>query len=117
MNDLFKTIISEQLSSVEFVQDYLQLRFDGNTLTCYDWPIVVVNSIVYELSMDGYRDALCKFISHKIENVILIEDNYLEILFKNGNQIILSLKRNESNSNLPELAYFTSIDNKHVVLN
>src|SRR5580692_5452288 len=35
---MFESIIGEQLSSVEFVQDYVQLRFDGPTLTAFVWP-------------------------------------------------------------------------------
>jgi len=40
---LRKKLIGEQLSSVEFVQDYLQLHFDGRTITAYVWPKVFVN--------------------------------------------------------------------------
>jgi len=32
----FETLIGEQLSSVIFVQDYLQLDFDGQRMTFYD---------------------------------------------------------------------------------
>jgi hypothetical protein len=115
MYELMKPILNEQLSSVEFVQDYLQLHFDGNTLTCFEFPRVVLNSKVYELSTVGYRDALCKIISHKVENVSLIEESHLEIIFEQGDQLILNLKRNDFNSDLAEFAYFTSIDNKIVV--
>jgi len=31
-------LIGEQLSAVQFIQDYLQLHFDGQGLTCYIWP-------------------------------------------------------------------------------
>jgi hypothetical protein len=34
-DDALKQLIGEQLSSIEFVQDYLQLRFDGPCLTVY----------------------------------------------------------------------------------
>jgi hypothetical protein len=115
MYELMNPILNEQLSSIEFVQDYLQLHFDGNTLTCYEWPRVVLKSEVYELPTRGYRDALCKLISYKVENVSLIEESHLEVVFEQGDRLILNLKRNDSNSDLTEFAYFTSIDNKIVV--
>ncbi|MGH9891683.1 MAG: hypothetical protein ACREA0_06820 [bacterium] len=37
--ELLQVIIGEQLSSVEFVQDYVQLRFDGPTLTAITRPV------------------------------------------------------------------------------
>ncbi|MBK7808451.1 MAG: hypothetical protein IPJ51_19490 [Saprospiraceae bacterium] len=37
-------LINEQLSSVEFVQDYLQLHFDGRTITSYIWPIINIKN-------------------------------------------------------------------------
>ncbi len=115
MYDLLRTILNEQLSSVEFVQDYVQLRFDGNVLTCYKWPKVVINSKSYEYSTEGYRDALCKIISDKILDISIVDESHLEIQFENDHRIVLNLKRNESNNDFPELAVFTGIDNMIVV--
>ena len=34
------SMVGQELSAVEFVQDYLQLRFDGPVLTLFEWPDV-----------------------------------------------------------------------------
>src|SRR5690242_9135647 len=52
-------IHGSQLSSVEFVQDYVQLRFDGPCLTAITWPVVTVGQQRFRLETPGYRDALC----------------------------------------------------------
>ena len=40
-------LVGWQLSSVEFVQDYLQLHFDDKTITFYIWPAVLVGDKEY----------------------------------------------------------------------
>ena len=116
MKELFGSILGEQLSSVEFVQDYLQLHFDGSTLTCYSWPKILVDFNSYEIFDNGYRDAICKIIGCKIDKIYLNEKKSLSILFDKEYQIILNLFRDESNQDLPEFAYFTDTENNWFVL-
>lgn len=116
MENIFKSILGEQLSSVEFVQDYLQLHFDENTLTLYNWPYLHIDSKNYKIGNLGYRDKLCEIIGHRISDVLLIENKDLNLFFEGGQQIILSLIKNESNSNLHEFAYFVDSDGGWFVL-
>ena len=116
MSDLFKSIIGEQLSSVVFVQDYLQLHFDGNVLTCYSWPKIQILDVSFDFQDNGYRDALCAFISRIVNRVIFEENKKLELFFETGYSIMLDINRNEHNKSLPEFAYFTSIEGEWFVL-
>jgi len=109
-------IRNEQLSSVEFVQDYLQLRFDGNTLTCYMWPSVVIGNKSYNINDNGYRDLLCEMIAHEVSEILFKENEILMIYFDNGNGIRLNLIRNETNQDIPEFAYFQSSGEDWLVL-
>ena len=52
----FDILIGEQLSSVTFVMDYLQLDFDGNRLTCNVWPVVNVANNSYKYQQTEYRN-------------------------------------------------------------
>src|ERR1700686_1222650 len=52
-------IVGEQLSSVEFVQDYVQLHFDGPTITAFVWPTLNLGGNIMCFGDAGYRDALC----------------------------------------------------------
>jgi len=116
MENLFKAIIGEQLSSVEFVQDYLQLHFDGNTLAFYEWPEINLQTLRYQVGDMNYRNALCKLISHKIIKIDLLENDRVEFFFEEDSCIKLNLVRNESNSDLSEFLYFNGTDKEWFVL-
>ena len=116
MENLFKSIIGEQLSSVEFVQDYLQLHFDGNTLTLYSWPQVNLGSLTYKHGDIMYRNALCEIISHEVDRVVLLENTRVTFYFDDEYSITLNLVRNQSNSSLPEFLYFVDVNEGWFVL-
>ncbi len=116
MKELFNSILKEQLSSVEFVQDYLQLHFDGNTLICYTWPRVLVDAKDYGIDDEGYRDAICRIITHKLLRVSYIEKQNLSMCFDDKSEINLSLLRNELNIDIIEFAYFRGVNKEWFVL-
>ena len=80
--NLFSSLIGEQLSSVCFVQNYLQIDFDGYKLTTYTTPIIIADAlkiIVYE--QINYKNELCNFIAKRVSKVEYKEDEYVEIIF------------------------------------
>lgn len=91
MESPFNILIGEQLSSVIFVQNYLQLDFDGNRLTCFVWPEVVIGNEVYGFGQDQYRNQLCSLIATKVEKVIFLEAIKLQLVFESSSEVRLSL--------------------------
>ena len=95
MNELnaqpLNLIIGSELSSVEFVRDYIQLRFDGPSLTAITPPIIRSEENNYEWEMSGYCDVLRKCIGMTLHDasVLLGKEIYLE--FDNGVRITISL--------------------------
>jgi hypothetical protein len=80
-----------QLGAVVFVQDYLQLQFDGSTLTITTWPVVHRDGeVVY--GEPRYRDALCDCIAKVVEVADVVERDRLRIVFGDGSKLIISLK-------------------------
>jgi hypothetical protein len=70
-------LIGEQLSAVTFVQDYLQLQFDGPRLTVFSHPVVMLGDKTFHWGKPGFRDALCtisprKLLKHKLLMVIAL---------------------------------------------
>ena len=90
-------LIGEQLSAVTFVQDYLQLHFDGPCLTGYLFPVVRVAGDGFQLGESGYRDALCRLIGEAIENVVMQPDQEFCLVFVTGSSITFSLKEEDRN--------------------
>ena len=85
-------IVGEQLSAVVFVQDYLQLQFDGPTLTLLT-PISVRSSsggVVTEREA-GWRDTLCAQITCIVQ-AIRIADGDLIVDFDDGSAICVSIR-------------------------
>lgn len=79
----------DRLSSVEFVADYVQLHFDGSSLTCFVWPSVEVGpGDVRTFGDAGYRDALCAFITHEVTGVEESEVAGLTLRFGPGSLVV-----------------------------
>ncbi len=114
-NNYFKILIGEQLSSVEFVQDYLQLHFDGNTLTFYVWPTVFMDK-EYSIDDDSYRNKLCSLIANKVSRINFIDNQIFAVEFERGDKIVLQIERSESNKDIPEFLYFSDINKEWLVI-
>ena len=52
-------IEGEELRSVAFAEDYLELRFGGSLLTLYAWPYVMHTEYSVAFGEPEYRNALC----------------------------------------------------------
>jgi len=63
---VLQTIVGRELSSVEFVRDYCQLRFDGPTLTAVTQPVVENKEREYRWGQSGFRDEVCERIGRKV---------------------------------------------------
>lgn len=98
MNELDFSILiglkGRYLSAVTFVQDYLQLQFDGPFLNLFVWPRVVVSGSTLSLGMPGYRDALCGQIGKSVAGLAVEADVTLRLFFTDGAMIEVSLLPN-----------------------
>ena len=84
-----------KLVSIVFIQDYLQLVFEGTrtnaTISGYVWPLVKTESDTFSMGMAGYRDSLCELIGKRITNAINNDDDFL-LMFSDGSEIRFSLR-------------------------
>lgn len=88
-------ILGEELVAVEFVQDYLQLRFEAPLLTLYSWPHVLLSEFSIAYGEPEYRNALCSLIGEKVEQATLEEGDSLTLKFENDTVLALSLREEE----------------------
>lgn len=112
MKNILKTkLIGEQLSSVEFVQDYLQIHFDGKNFIIYVWPIVYQNGKKHIFGEPDYRNALCELISLKVKDIFFKENEILKIIFDSKSIIEIDLHNNNPDI-ISEIALFNdTLDN------
>ncbi len=90
--DLLQAIVGEQLSSVEFVQDYVQLRFDGPVLTAITQPVIQIGERMLRWGDPGFRDELCKRIARRVVSARIPSGNKVQISFDDGAVVEVSLK-------------------------
>jgi hypothetical protein len=88
-------IEGQELSAVEFVGDYLRLRFDGPMLTLYAWPHILLADFSIAFGEPEYRNALCAQIGEMVAKAALEELEALTVEFESGTVIALSLREEE----------------------
>ena len=87
-----QVIIGEQLSAVTFVQDYVQLHFDGPRLTIFSHAVVRLGDRTFPGGKPGFRDALCNNIAKKVTDARVAYGYNISIRFADGSTIKISLK-------------------------
>ena len=103
MPDL-SSVIGQELSSVEFLQDHLVLHFDGPALTLYTWPDVFREEGSYAFGEPEYRNVLCSVLSEDVTAATLEEGEAIEIEFASG--VILRTSLREEDLDLPVAGQF-----------
>jgi hypothetical protein len=90
-------IEGQELTAVEFVSDYLCLRFGeaGPLLTLYAWPHVLLSDFSIAFGEPEYRNALCAQIGEMVAKASLEELEALTVEFESGTVIALSLREED----------------------
>ena len=100
---LFEQLRGEQLSAVTFVQDYLQLWFDGPGINVTNPLTVQTGQASVTSWQPGFRDALCSQIAKIIAAVECRDGEAFIIRFEDGSQLSISLRKQDYTT--PEALY------------
>ena len=92
---VLQAIVSRQLSSVEFVQDYVQLRFEGPTVTAVTQPVIEVGGKLLGWTDPGFRDELCARIARKVISARVLPEDSVRIAFDDGAVVKVSLRKDD----------------------
>ena len=95
----------QELTAVEFVEDYLRLRFDGPLVTFYEWPSVLLPDFSVSHGEPEYRNALCAQIGEEVETAELEEGSSLTI--KLVNEVVFGLSLREEDLSGPDAGAFS----------
>ncbi len=88
-------VIGQELKSVTFIEDFLELRFGTPCLTLYDWPHVLLTDFSVAYGEPEYRNALCAQIGEEVVEASLEEGDALTIELANGVVFGLSLREED----------------------
>lgn len=92
-SELSERLVGFRLYSVQFVMDYVQLRFDGPTsdmpvLTCDVMPTVELPGSALTPGVAGYADALTAFIPNAVVSTTAETGQGLRIEFAQGTIVL-----------------------------
>jgi hypothetical protein len=103
----FSTLVGQELSSVEFLQDHLVLHFDGPTVTFYAWPDVFREEGSYAYGEPEYRNVLCAVLTEDVTAASLESGEAIEIEFESG--VILRTSLREEDLDVPIAGEFSTL--------
>jgi hypothetical protein len=112
LRDRLQVIAGRSLTIVVFIHDYVQLSFDGPTLTTFSLPVFTQFGNAIRVKQAGYCDALCAQIDIVVATAD-VTDEELVVRFVNGAQLTVSLHDHEYVG--PEAIVFDSEEGKVVV--
>ena len=102
-------LVGRVLSSVEFVQDYFQIRFDGPTINVMNPTSVTVGSTRSQSWDNQFRNMLCGQIGKRVEGVTVAPGKFLNLHFADGSRVDVSLR--EEDYCCAEAIYFSGFPN------
>ena len=108
LGDALRSIHGYPVSSIEFVQDYIQVHFDGPTLTTYTLPTVTTGVGTLGCKDVGYRDSLCALIGIQLKDSNVIAGQEMMLVFENGCELRISLDKEDHGR--PEALQFQGVD-------
>ena len=110
----FDELLGEQLSAVTFVQDYLQLWFDGPGINVMN-PLTVTTPAGSITSWNpGFRDLLCAQIAKIVSAVERRAGEALVIKFHDGSSLLVSLREDDYQG--PEAYYAHGFSNNAFIV-
>jgi hypothetical protein len=96
----------EELRSVAFVENYVELQFGPALLTLYAWPYVMLPDFSVAFGEPEYRNALCAQIGESVESATLEEGDALTIELGSG--VVLGLSLREEDLDGPESGVYSA---------
>lgn len=98
---------SRVLSSVEFLIDYLQFRFDGPCLSAYIYPTIQDSGGSVSWGVPGFRGRLCEQIGGRVADA-WATDEAVCLRFDSG--VLISVSIRDEDHVGPEALQFTGED-------
>lgn len=103
---VLQKIVGTQLTSVEFILDYVKLDFDNEgNLTSLIWPEIWISNKKFVLKDSGYRDMLCSLIGRSVNSVHISDDEIISIKIGSDSNIVIPISCDNTGS---ERAVFTA---------
>ncbi|EDY18571.1 hypothetical protein CfE428DRAFT_3956 [Chthoniobacter flavus Ellin428] len=91
----FQQLEGEQLGAVTFIQDYLQLEFDGHGFSICMPMTVQAGGLTTRTGDNRFRNAICEQIAKRVRSVNTQDSEALTIIFEDDSRISISLRESD----------------------
>jgi hypothetical protein len=94
--EILQVVVAEELVAVVFGQDYVQLGFDGPSLTALSHPTVEVGGTTFHWDEPGFRDALCGRIGRTVRAAKILPSHSVIVEFDDASVIRIPIDEAET---------------------
>src|SRR6516164_8787502 len=84
---LLESLAGQVVTAICFVQDYVEIHFEGPILTAYEWPLLFRDDGSFTESSPFYRHNLCGLIAARVVKTREEQDRKLILAFDNHQSI------------------------------
>ncbi len=92
LDEALQRLIGTPLTSVDFVEDYVQLVWKKSFLTAHTMPVILAGGLEYREDNSEYRSAMYRLEGQELHGAEVIEGEALNLYFENGTTFTISLR-------------------------
>jgi hypothetical protein len=85
-------LVGQDLDTVAFVRDYIELRIDYSTLRALGPVAGSIDGVGWQLGDDGATDLLRRYIGRTVTAAEIVEDEHIRLAFGGEDRIDVSLR-------------------------
>jgi hypothetical protein len=102
-----ETLAGEVINSVCFVEDYVEIHFNGPILRCLANPVLKLRGETFVFPAPGSRDALCSIIGFQVAELELQDEIAIRLRLDPEGTLLVPLDRESRVGS--EAAHFVSV--------
>lgn len=88
-------LVGQEIDTVSFVRDYVELRIDYSILRALTNPMGSVDGIAWSFGQPGAADTMLRYIGRWVDAVEVVEDEYLLLRLDNDGTFRISLREED----------------------
>ena len=107
LREAMQKIVGTALSSVDFVEDYVQLVWEKSVLTAYSMPALGKEGLTYGEKHPEYRDVMYRLEGQVLDAAEIIDAEAVNLAFVDGTTLSISIR--EDDYVCPEILLYREI--------
>ena len=103
-----QSVVGKKLLSVNFVEDYVQLAWDGSSLSAFSMPVITHKATRFSSNDADYKVVMWRLEDQKTEKVDVVPEKAVVLHFGNSARLEISIL--DADYVGPEILHFRNAD-------